>query len=138
MDARDSRVYKPGRPECGMEHRSPIALAILFVVLLTVELVQAGEIRLAADTSVLSNGTWIRVSELKAGDTVQTLDGQTVKITTVEDVKAEEPASCYTAVLNDSNLVPVIEPGLAISGRVPERTCNWLCRFLGRLRSHAK
>ena len=109
-----------------MKHQLCIALTILFVVLMTAGLLQAEEMRLSADSFVLSNGTWIKVADLKAGDIVQTLDGHTIRITEVEDVEAEEPISCYAPVLNDTKLAPVVGPGLIVSTHVVDRRCSWI------------
>lgn len=106
---------------------------ILLVVLLTAGVLEGAEMRLAEGSFVLSKGTWIAASELKAGDIVQTLDGGMIRITAVRDVNAGEPSPCYGTILNDTRLAAVAGPGVVQSTHVFDQHCNWLCRFLARL-----
>lgn len=121
-----------------MKPLSFVAPAILFIVFMIAGLLRAGEMRLAADSVVLSNGTWIRVSELKSGDIVQTIDGESIRITEVQDVNEAEPSACYGMSFKDGNLAPIVGPGFCISKPVEDRRCNWFCWLRARLGSLIK
>ena len=111
-------------------------LSAILGVILIAGLLEAGELRLADASSVLGNGEWINVSDLKAGDIIQTADGRTLRIKSITDVESAAPVSCYGFATNATNQGYVLDSGIVASGKgLPAATaennrCGWGCRIL--------
>jgi len=90
------------------------AIVLLMIVVVT-GIVQAGELRTTEDQRFYVNGSWVRASDLKAGDIVGTYDGKRVRITNVTDVTSDTPLQVYGFTANNTAQGYVLADGILTS-----------------------
>ena len=109
-------------------------LGAIVVTILITGLLEAGKLRLPVGSSVLGNGTWVNVSELRAGDIIQTADDRIVRIKTITDIETD-PLRCHGFITNATDMDYVVDSGIVVSGHGSSSQstatgCGWLCGFL--------
>jgi hypothetical protein len=78
-----------------MKNRGFLLGIILVFTLMIFSLVSAGNLKVTEEHPFLVNGEWISASQLVVGDTLSTVDGKKVKITSLDDVVSNESFPVY-------------------------------------------
>jgi len=87
---------------------------LVFLLLVLVSFISAGELRVTEEHPFLINGSWIDASQLKIGDELTLVNGSKVKITKLTDVISNKSFKVYNLEAGEYHNFVVGEEGVVV------------------------